>query len=152
MLRQFYSVTCTAFALAASACSIEASDAFDFETATPEARLEWLTPKAAATAKGISDSLNGYGGLNKFEVSEPAINVNRGVVTFDVRSLSQYRQFETSTNARRQMEVSLCNAYMDSPFARVGITNVYVLKQQNGNQAMRLNLTPSFCTRLAETA
>ena len=140
------------FALTVSACSIESAASFDYEIATPEARLEWLTPQAAATAKGVSDSLNGYGALNNMKVAEPIIDARRGVVTFEVQSATQYRQFDTSTNARRKMEGSLCDAYRGSSFARAGVTNVYVLKQANGNQAFRIRLTPEFCERLSETA
>lgn len=140
--------------LAAAACSgaEHVSSKFDFEAATPEARIAWMEPRAEQTAKGFANGLNRGAGLSLYTLDSVNVDAATRKIVITARSTSAYMRTRMSRDQREALSKTMCKEYARLPDHDYNIRHTFRVLENDRRQAFSMTLSPGYCSRYLDTA
>jgi hypothetical protein len=134
----------------AAACA-KPAPAFDYETATPEARTEWLAPRVAALDAGMKASFSKFGVGNELEVQPPESDAEGRTVVIAARFKDKGVKLPGKSSViKTTILTGACPGYLESEFYTNKFTVAIELLRANGSRMISIAQTPEVCERIAE--
>jgi len=119
---------------------------FDYASASPEARQEWLDKQAVSIGKTMNRSLpKGDGAQPHMTVSKTIADARAKRIDILVGISGPAKLAKNSSAAREYMLKGFCGNYMQTVIARNGISIGLKINYADGKQALSVAISPGAC-------
>ena len=119
---------------------------FDYKSATPEVKAEWLDEQAEFLREQLDKNLpKGRGNQAHMSAGTPQIDAEHNIIVVPVNIKGPFQMLESRSKAQTTFIEGICPEYMKTPLGKNGVVIRQIFKDDKNSTVLEFAVFPAIC-------